>query len=139
MSAGREICGARTEAAARARHRLDATYAAFLTPPTVLSQAAASAGVSVSTKHVADEAINWASRPVAAAPEVSAWTASLSTAALSTIRGGRDAQRLVATIREGCAPADALLEGLRAIAATEDDDRLRGACRGLQKALEGRT
>lgn len=134
MSADREIRAARTEADVRARHGFDVTFGAFLTPPNVLSQGAAAAGATVAAKLVADEAISWASRSAGVAPAIT----SLSSAAASTIQGGQDAQRLVATIREGCAPANALLEGLRAIAATKDEDRLSGACRGLQKALEGR-
>ena len=86
----------------------------------------------------ADEVIGRVPRPAAASPEISAWASSLSAGALSTIQGGQDAQSLVTTIREGCAPADALLEGLRAIAAAGNEDRLRGACREIQKALERR-
>jgi hypothetical protein len=55
---------------------------------------------------------------------------------MSSIRGGQDAQRLVATVRDGLAPADALLEGLQQVQAAEDQFRLRGFMRGLQKALE---
>lgn len=57
-------------------------------------------------------------------------------AAMSVIQGSRDAQRLVATIREGCAPADALHEGLDQVRGLADGDRLRGFCRELQKSLE---
>lgn len=59
-------------------------------------------------------------------------------AAMSVIQGSRDAQRLVATIREGCAPADALHEGLEQVRGLADGDRLRGFCRELQKSLERR-
>ena len=55
---------------------------------------------------------------------------------ISVIRGGLDAQRLVAAICEGCAPANALREGLDEVQAIGDEDRLRGFCRELQKALE---
>lgn len=65
-------------------------------------------------------------------------SAELADAAMATIRGGLDAQRLVAVIREGCAPVDALHEGLQLVQATGDEDRLRGFCRELQKALERR-
>jgi len=57
---------------------------------------------------------------------------------ISVIRGGEDAQRLVASIREGCAPADALMVGLNQVCALRDDDRLRSFLRGVQKALERR-
>lgn len=57
-------------------------------------------------------------------------------AAVSTIKGVQDAQRLILSIRDGCAPADAVLAGLRLVEATNDAARLRGFCRGLQKTLE---
>jgi hypothetical protein len=65
-------------------------------------------------------------------------TAKLSAAAVATIQGTQDGQRLVAVIREGCAPADALRDGILQVLATEDADRLMGLCRQLQKSLEGR-
>ncbi len=55
---------------------------------------------------------------------------------MSTIRGSQDAQRLIFAIREGCAPADALLEGLQGILALGDGERLRGFAREIQKRLE---
>jgi len=55
---------------------------------------------------------------------------------MSSIHGGQDAQRLLATVRDGCAPADALLEALKQVQATDDPVRLQGFARGLQKALE---
>jgi len=58
--------------------------------------------------------------------------------AMSVIRGSQDAQRLVASIREGCAPADALMDGVDRVRALNDDDRLRGFLREIQKALERR-
>jgi len=63
-------------------------------------------------------------------------SAALADAAMATIHGGQDAQRLVFAIRQGCAPADALLDGLKQVQSAGDDDRLRGFCRELQKALE---
>lgn len=64
--------------------------------------------------------------------------ATFSDAVMSTIRGGQEAQRLIFSIREGCAPADVLLDGLQAVQAVNDADRLRGFCRELQKSLERR-
>jgi hypothetical protein len=57
---------------------------------------------------------------------------------VSTIEGQRDAARLLYVVRTGCSPADALLEALQRVTATDDAARLRGFTRGLQKALEGR-
>ncbi len=65
-------------------------------------------------------------------------SAPLSAKAVATIQGARDGERLVVVIREGCAPADALLDGLQQVLATGDEDRLRGFCRELGKALERR-
>lgn len=62
--------------------------------------------------------------------------AALADAAIATIHGDQDAQRLEHTICLGCAPADALLDGLKQIEAAGNADRLRGFCRELQKALE---
>ena len=61
-----------------------------------------------------------------------------SDAVIATIHGGQDAQRLLHAVREGMAPADALLEGLQAVQALNDVDHLRGFCRELQKAVERR-
>ncbi|OYV00534.1 MAG: hypothetical protein CFE45_08740 [Burkholderiales bacterium PBB5] len=55
---------------------------------------------------------------------------------MSAIRGQQDAQRLIHTICDGCAPADALLEGLRQVRDTGDAERLRGFCREVQKLVE---
>ncbi len=60
----------------------------------------------------------------------------LGNAVMSTIRGGQDAQRLVFALKDGMAPADALLDGLKAVQATGDAERLRGFMRELQKRLE---
>lgn len=60
----------------------------------------------------------------------------LADAAMAAIRGTTDAQRLAHVLREGCAPADAMLEALQLVLATEDSERLRGFCRELQKRLE---
>jgi hypothetical protein len=62
--------------------------------------------------------------------------ASLADAAMSSIRGTTDAQRLMATIREGCAPADALLDGMVQVLQAGDPERTRGFFRELQKRLE---
>lgn len=59
--------------------------------------------------------------------------------AVATIRGVNDAERLLVVLREGCAPADALLEALQAVLSLEDAERLRGFARQLQKTLERRT
>ena len=64
-------------------------------------------------------------------------TAALADAALATIQGAKDGQRLVAVVREGCAPADALRDGILQVQATGDADRLAGCLRAVQKALEG--
>ncbi len=64
--------------------------------------------------------------------------ASLADAAMSSIRGTTDAQRLMATIRAGCAPADAMLDGMVQVLQLGDPDRTRGFFRELQKALERR-
>ncbi len=63
-------------------------------------------------------------------------TDALADIVMSSIRGGQNAQRLVATVRDGLAPADALLDGLQQVLATDDPVRLQGFMRGLQKALE---
>lgn len=60
----------------------------------------------------------------------------LADAAMASIRGTTDAQRLVHVLREGCAPADALHEALQLVLATGDAERMRGFCRELQKRLE---
>lgn len=65
-------------------------------------------------------------------------SAAFSDAVMATIHGGQDAQRLLHAVRQGCAPADAILDGLLAVQALNDDERLRGFCRELQKALERR-
>jgi len=57
-------------------------------------------------------------------------------AAVSTIAGAQDAHRLLVSLRDGLAPADALLAGLRLVQSTGDERRLAGFCRALQKDLE---
>jgi len=57
-------------------------------------------------------------------------------AAVSTIEGARDAHRLIESIREGCAPADALLSGLRLVQSLGDEPRYRGCVREIQKLIE---
>ena len=61
----------------------------------------------------------------------------LADAALATAQGARDGQRLVATIRDGLAPADALLDGIKQVHVTGGGIRLAGLLRAVQKALEG--
>lgn len=60
----------------------------------------------------------------------------LADAAMSAIHGCTDAQRLLASIREGCAPSDALLDGFVQVLQLGDQDRTRGFMRELQKRLE---
>ncbi len=60
----------------------------------------------------------------------------LADAAMSAIKGGQDAQRIAFALKGGMAPADALLDGLKAVQATGDTERLRGFVRELQKRLE---
>lgn len=62
----------------------------------------------------------------------------LADAVMSTIHGGQDAQRLAFAVQQGCAPADALHEALKAVIATDDTERLLGFCREVQKTLERR-
>lgn len=59
-------------------------------------------------------------------------------AAMSDIAGSGDAQRLLLAVRDGCAPADLLLEAFSQVQATSDAERLRAFARQVQKALEGR-
>lgn len=65
-----------------------------------------------------------------------ATTPTLADAAMSAIKGGQDAQRIVFALRDGMAPADTLLESLKAVEAAGDPERLRGFMRELQKRLE---
>ena len=60
----------------------------------------------------------------------------LADAAMSAIKGCQDTQRLVFALKDGMAPADTLLEGLQAVEAIGDPERLRGFARELQKRLE---
>lgn len=62
--------------------------------------------------------------------------AAVADAVMSNITGQRDAQRAIFAIREGCAPADALLDAFEILRGTGDADRLRGFARELQKAIE---
>lgn len=62
--------------------------------------------------------------------------ATLADAVMSNIHGCQDAQAWIYTLRQGCAPADALLEALDQERATGDVHRLRGFVRELQKAIE---
>lgn len=59
-------------------------------------------------------------------------------AAMSEIAGGRDAQRMLLAVCEGCTPADLLLEAFSQVQAANDAERLRSFARHVQKALEGR-
>ena len=63
----------------------------------------------------------------------------LADVAVATVRGSEDARRLLLALRDGCAPADALLEALQAVLSLDDAERLRGFARQLQKTLERRT
>lgn len=63
-------------------------------------------------------------------------SASASDAVMATIQGQRDAERLLHAIRQGCAPADALLEGIQQVQQTNDEARMRGFARQLQKDIE---
>ena len=58
---------------------------------------------------------------------------------MSNIRGMQEAQHLIQGIRDGCAPTDVLLAVMRQVQATNDEVRLRGFCRELQKTLERQT
>lgn len=57
-------------------------------------------------------------------------------AVMSNISGQRDAQRLIYTVRQGCAPADALWVSIEKVQATGDAVRVRGFIREVQKSLE---
>ena len=63
-------------------------------------------------------------------------TAGAADTAVATIKGVQDAQRLLVALRDGLAPADALLEALQAVLSLDDPVRLRGFARQLQKTLE---
>ena len=58
---------------------------------------------------------------------------------MSTIRGQNAAQHLMHVIREGCAPADALLDAVQQVRDTDDNDLLRGFMREIQKGMERAT
>lgn len=62
--------------------------------------------------------------------------AGIADAAMATVRGTTDAQRLIHVLRQGCAPADALHDALQAVLATNDQHRVRGFCREIAKSLE---
>lgn len=55
---------------------------------------------------------------------------------MGTVQGCLAAQRVINTVRQGCAPADALLEALQAVQATGEPERVRGFVREVQKAVE---
>jgi len=55
---------------------------------------------------------------------------------MSRIRGQQDAQRVLHTIRQGCATEDALLDAIHAVQGTGDAERVRGFVREVQKRLE---
>ncbi len=63
-------------------------------------------------------------------------SATLGDAVMSNIRGMQDAQHLLDVVRQGCAPADALLQAMEKVRGTGDPARLRGFMRECQKALE---
>jgi hypothetical protein len=79
-----------------------------------------------------------ASAQASSAAAVHLGSQSLADAALSAVRGTTDAQRLMFAIRDGQAPADALLDGMVAVLKLGDPERTRGFMRALQKALERR-
>ena len=58
---------------------------------------------------------------------------------MSAVSGHRDAQRLMFTVRQGCAPADALFEAVELVRNTGDAERLRGFLREVQKTMEHRS
>ena len=60
----------------------------------------------------------------------------LAEAALSTVAGQREAERLLLTLHDGCAPADLLTEALAQVQACGDQHMLRGFLREIQKQLE---
>jgi len=62
--------------------------------------------------------------------------AGIADAVMANIYGGRDAQQLLQALRDGCAPADLLLEVIDQVLATQDRGRLQGFARELQKRLE---
>ena len=55
---------------------------------------------------------------------------------MSNISGMQAAQHLIHGLRDGCAEPDVLLVILRQVQATNDEGRLKGFCRELQKTLE---
>ena len=63
--------------------------------------------------------------------------ASTADAVMGAVRGTLDAQKLVFDLRQGCVPANALHDAVRAVGATGDAERMRAFCRHLQKQLEG--
>jgi len=65
--------------------------------------------------------------------------AAVADAAMANINGQRDAQQLIFTIREGCAPADLLLEAIGTATEVDHPEYARGFARTLQKALERAT
>jgi hypothetical protein len=72
----------------------------------------------------------------AVADKPSAARAALAGLALDAIRGGLEAQKLVASIRTGVAAPDLLLQAVRATFATGNAAICEGFCREIQKRLE---
>jgi hypothetical protein len=72
----------------------------------------------------------------ASAASVLLGSQSLADAALSAVRGTTDAQRLIFTVRDGQAPADALFDAAVAVANLRDPERTVAFYRTLQKVLE---
>lgn len=61
---------------------------------------------------------------------------SLADAALSVCRGTTDAQRLIASLKDGHAPRDSLFDAAFEVANLRDPERTAAWFRTLQKALE---
>lgn len=62
--------------------------------------------------------------------------AALTDEVMSRIRGQQDAQRVLHTIRQGCATEDALLDAIHAVQGTGDAERTRALVREVQKHIE---
>lgn len=64
---------------------------------------------------------------------------SMGDAVMANIAGQRDAQEVLASLRNGCAPIDLLLEEFDRVAAVGNAEHRRSFARTLQKALERAT
>jgi len=72
-------------------------------------------------------------QPPATSPGIQIGIADL---VMSNINGQRDAQRVIYSIRQGCAPADALHDAFELVRSVGDAVRLQGFARELQKHIE---